>query len=284
MISSYPWDFPFNHLRDTIPYIRKLIPLDVHEQRKRKQIHLSLSGLRQISSLSNRHSTSSHPLLSSALRFPPTQHVRHLRRRPKVDPFPRLQVSYVPSSSNHRAKTGGRANEIARKALLIVSPLALSALLSYRILYMKSSSTPPPPSGMYKVASSQSLLFHPSFRPLLAHFRSLPLLLPSPQRRCRTLLTTPSRPSPTATTPNARPASTVTHHLSHDESTTHLNKQRLARPNSPHMTIYQPQITWYGSIANRITGVGLSVGESGSCYARGGEEARGRGGKAKEEG
>jgi hypothetical protein len=50
------------------------------------------------------------------------------------------------------------------------------------------------------------------------------------------------------------------------------------------MTIYQPQITWYGSIANRITGVGLSVGESGSCYARGGEEARGRGGKAKEEG
>ena len=38
-----------------------------------------------------------------------------------------------------------------------------------------------------------------------------------------------------------------------------LNEQRLRRPNSPHMTIYQPQLTWYSSIANRITGVGLSV-------------------------
>ncbi|CAG7849092.1 Succinate dehydrogenase cytochrome B subunit, mitochondrial Flags: Precursor [Serendipita indica DSM 11827] len=39
-----------------------------------------------------------------------------------------------------------------------------------------------------------------------------------------------------------------------------LDKQRLNRPSSPHMTIYEPQITWYGSIAHRITGVGLSVG------------------------
>lgn len=38
-----------------------------------------------------------------------------------------------------------------------------------------------------------------------------------------------------------------------------LNTQRLARPSSPHFTIYQPQLTWIGSIANRITGVGLSV-------------------------
>jgi len=38
-----------------------------------------------------------------------------------------------------------------------------------------------------------------------------------------------------------------------------LNSQRLKRPSSPHMTIYQPQLSWYGSIANRITGVGLSV-------------------------
>jgi len=38
-----------------------------------------------------------------------------------------------------------------------------------------------------------------------------------------------------------------------------LNTQRLARPSSPHFTIYQPQLTWVGSIANRITGVGLSV-------------------------
>ena len=38
-----------------------------------------------------------------------------------------------------------------------------------------------------------------------------------------------------------------------------LNKQRLNRPSSPHFTIYQPQLTWIASIANRVTGAGLSV-------------------------
>ncbi|TKY89651.1 hypothetical protein EX895_001436 [Sporisorium graminicola] len=38
-----------------------------------------------------------------------------------------------------------------------------------------------------------------------------------------------------------------------------LNEQRAQRPSSPHFTIYQPQITWYLSIINRITGTGLSV-------------------------
>ncbi|KAF8645889.1 hypothetical protein AX16_007547 [Volvariella volvacea WC 439] len=38
-----------------------------------------------------------------------------------------------------------------------------------------------------------------------------------------------------------------------------LNKQRLNRPSSPHFTIYQPQLTWLGSIAHRVTGAGLSV-------------------------
>lgn len=38
-----------------------------------------------------------------------------------------------------------------------------------------------------------------------------------------------------------------------------LNNQRLRRPSSPHFTIYQPQLTWLGSIANRITGCALSV-------------------------
>ncbi|KAF6759757.1 hypothetical protein DFP72DRAFT_884084 [Ephemerocybe angulata] len=38
-----------------------------------------------------------------------------------------------------------------------------------------------------------------------------------------------------------------------------LNQQRIKRPSSPHFTIYQPQLTWIGSIANRVTGVGLSV-------------------------
>ncbi|KAF8604276.1 cytochrome b560 subunit of succinate dehydrogenase [Ceratobasidium sp. AG-I] len=38
-----------------------------------------------------------------------------------------------------------------------------------------------------------------------------------------------------------------------------LNEQRLKRPSSPHFTIYEPQITWIGSIANRVTGGGLSA-------------------------
>ncbi|KLO17631.1 SDHC, cytochrome b subunit of succinate dehydrogenase [Schizopora paradoxa] len=38
-----------------------------------------------------------------------------------------------------------------------------------------------------------------------------------------------------------------------------LNAQRVVRPNSPHMTIYQPQLTWVLSIFNRGTGVALSV-------------------------
>ncbi|KAF9448498.1 SDHC, cytochrome b subunit of succinate dehydrogenase [Macrolepiota fuliginosa MF-IS2] len=38
-----------------------------------------------------------------------------------------------------------------------------------------------------------------------------------------------------------------------------LNKQRLNRPSSPHFTIYQPQLTWIASIANRVTGGGLSA-------------------------
>lgn len=38
-----------------------------------------------------------------------------------------------------------------------------------------------------------------------------------------------------------------------------LNHQRLKRPSSPHFTIYQPQLTWISSIANRATGGALSA-------------------------
>ncbi|KAJ7095718.1 SDHC, cytochrome b subunit of succinate dehydrogenase [Mycena belliarum] len=38
-----------------------------------------------------------------------------------------------------------------------------------------------------------------------------------------------------------------------------LNQQRLLRPSSPHFTIYQPQLTWIASIANRATGGALSA-------------------------
>ncbi|KAF3164698.1 cytochrome b subunit of succinate dehydrogenase, Sdh3p [Orbilia oligospora] len=37
-----------------------------------------------------------------------------------------------------------------------------------------------------------------------------------------------------------------------------LAAQRLVRPVSPHLTIYQPQLTWYLSMTTRITGVALS--------------------------
>ncbi|KAJ3746930.1 SDHC, cytochrome b subunit of succinate dehydrogenase [Lentinula raphanica] len=53
--------------------------------------------------------------------------------------------------------------------------------------------------------------------------------------------------------------SVQTQSLKPEDGTTILNKQRLQRPSSPHFTIYQPQLTWIGSIFNRVTGVALSV-------------------------
>jgi len=50
-----------------------------------------------------------------------------------------------------------------------------------------------------------------------------------------------------------------TESISPSASTEILNQQRLKRPSSPHFTIYQPQLTWVGSIANRVTGASLSV-------------------------
>ncbi|KIM26273.1 hypothetical protein M408DRAFT_330656 [Serendipita vermifera MAFF 305830] len=44
------------------------------------------------------------------------------------------------------------------------------------------------------------------------------------------------------------------------DARTILDKQRLNRPLSPELTIYQPQITWILSIMHRFTGAGLSVG------------------------
>ncbi|KIW79962.1 succinate dehydrogenase, cytochrome b556 subunit [Fonsecaea pedrosoi CBS 271.37] len=39
-----------------------------------------------------------------------------------------------------------------------------------------------------------------------------------------------------------------------------LANQRLHRPVSPHLAIYRPQVTWYLSALNRITGATLSGG------------------------
>lgn len=56
--------------------------------------------------------------------------------------------------------------------------------------------------------------------------------------------------------PHSRPVSTE----SLPPDTSILAEQRLRRPVSPHLTIYQPQITWYASALNRITGSVLSGG------------------------
>jgi len=48
--------------------------------------------------------------------------------------------------------------------------------------------------------------------------------------------------------------------LNEEQDLKQLNQRRNERPISPHLTIYQPQLTWYSSIANRFTGVGMSAG------------------------
>jgi succinate dehydrogenase (ubiquinone) cytochrome b560 subunit len=40
-----------------------------------------------------------------------------------------------------------------------------------------------------------------------------------------------------------------------------LRQQRKVRPVSPHLTIYQPQITWYLSGLHRITGAAVGGGK-----------------------
>lgn len=56
-----------------------------------------------------------------------------------------------------------------------------------------------------------------------------------------------------------RPASANMTPYTQGEALKMLNEQRSLRPNSPHLTIYQPQLTWYLSIFNRMTGVGISA-------------------------
>jgi succinate dehydrogenase (ubiquinone) cytochrome b560 subunit len=45
-----------------------------------------------------------------------------------------------------------------------------------------------------------------------------------------------------------------------EDSLSILAAQRKLRPTSPHLAIYRPQITWYLSMLNRITGATLSGG------------------------
>lgn len=66
------------------------------------------------------------------------------------------------------------------------------------------------------------------------------------------------RPFTVSARSSAVSANTKTTSLSQSDALKLLNEQRSLRPNSPHLTIYQPQLTWYLSILTRITGVGLS--------------------------
>jgi len=52
----------------------------------------------------------------------------------------------------------------------------------------------------------------------------------------------------------------ATQSLTPEQNLDLLASQRKLRPSSPHFTIYEPQLTWLSSIANRVTGTGLSVG------------------------
>ena len=52
----------------------------------------------------------------------------------------------------------------------------------------------------------------------------------------------------------------ATANLKQDDAYQILVKQRLNRPVSPHLAIYKPQITWYLSGLNRLTGSVLSGG------------------------
>ncbi|KAK8864511.1 succinate dehydrogenase, cytochrome b556 subunit [Kwoniella newhampshirensis] len=49
-----------------------------------------------------------------------------------------------------------------------------------------------------------------------------------------------------------------TENLTPAENMALLNTQREKRPTSPHLAIYQPQLTWVASGLNRVTGVALS--------------------------
>ncbi|KAH0606291.1 uncharacterized protein H6S33_003952 [Morchella sextelata] len=57
-----------------------------------------------------------------------------------------------------------------------------------------------------------------------------------------------------------RSAGTTSENVTQDQAYSILVAQRKLRPVSPHLTIYQPQLTWYLSALNRITGVALSGG------------------------
>ncbi|KIX98682.1 uncharacterized protein Z520_05983 [Fonsecaea multimorphosa CBS 102226] len=96
-----------------------------------------------------------------------------------------------------------------------------------------------------------------SRRALQLTTRRLAAVNPSTLSRT-TALSRLSAPAAIATLQNTqyRPATTQT--VSQASGQEILANQRLHRPVSPHLAIYRPQITWYLSALNRITGATLS--------------------------
>ncbi|RKF77911.1 Succinate dehydrogenase cytochrome B subunit, mitochondrial [Golovinomyces cichoracearum] len=60
--------------------------------------------------------------------------------------------------------------------------------------------------------------------------------------------------------PPERSKSIVTRNIDSSENHEILVAQRKKRPVAPHLSIYRPQITWYLSALNRITGCAISGG------------------------
>ncbi|OAP61655.1 succinate dehydrogenase, cytochrome b556 subunit [Fonsecaea erecta] len=67
-----------------------------------------------------------------------------------------------------------------------------------------------------------------------------------------------SAPAAIATLQNVQYRPATTQSVSQASGQEILANQRLHRPVSPHLAIYRPQITWYLSALNRITGASLS--------------------------
>lgn len=127
------------------------------------------------------------------------------------------------------------------------------------------SSSPPPPPPPPLLIDNTMLATRPLLSLTLASTRSVGRVglrtapstaaaaVPSMALRC-------SAPRMVSTsTKTSAPAAAPTTKLTQQQNLDLLNEQRALRPSSPHFTIYQPQITWYLSIINRITGTGLSV-------------------------
>ncbi|KAK5269962.1 cytochrome b subunit of succinate dehydrogenase, Sdh3p [Exophiala xenobiotica] len=86
------------------------------------------------------------------------------------------------------------------------------------------------------------------------------LAVANPSTFSKTPLSRLSAPVAIATGQHFQYRQAATTPISQSAGTEILAEQRRHRPVSPHLSIYQPQITWYMSMFHRITGATLSAG------------------------